>query len=142
MFTEAVSAPELAADPRFKDNAARMANLPALVEAIEPHFAKYTNDEILALLEKAGVPAGPVLDVKQMHAHPQAIAREMVPVVDHPKAGKVQTIGLPIKFSATPGRVQHAAPLFGQHTRDVLAEVGYTESEIDALLAAGAAKQA
>lgn len=142
MFTEAVNAPDLAIDPRFKDNAARMANLPALVEAIKPHFAKYSNAEVLAILEKAGVPAGPVLDVNQMHAHPQTVAREMVPFVEHPKAGKVQTIGLPIKFSGTPGAVQHAAPLFGQHTREVLVEAGYTEAEIETLLAAGAAKQA
>ncbi len=140
-FCEAVEAPGLAADPRFKDNAARMANLPALVAAIEPHFARYTNAEMLALLEKNGVPAGPVLDVNEAHRHPQAIARDMVPALDHPVAGKVQTIGLPIKFSATPGGVKHAAPVFGQHTRDVLTEVGYTSSEIDTLLASGAAKQ-
>jgi crotonobetainyl-CoA:carnitine CoA-transferase CaiB-like acyl-CoA transferase len=140
MFTEAVNAPQLATDPRFKDNAARMANLPALVDAIAPHFARYTNAEVLALLEKAGVPAGPVLDINQMHKHPQTIARNMVPTLDHPVAGKVQSIGLPIKFSATPGGVQHAAPVFGQHTRDVLAEAGYTDKEIDALIAEGAAK--
>jgi len=127
--------PELAADPRFKDNAGRMANLPALVEILTRHFKKRTTAEWLALLEKAGVPAGPVLSIREMHAHPQTIAREMVPEVEHPVAGKVQTIGLPVKFSKTPGKVAAPAPLFGQHTREILAEIGYSEAEIEQLIA-------
>ena len=63
----------------------------------------------------------------------------MVTAVEHPVAGRVETIGLPVKFSATPGKVMHAAPLFGQHTRDVLAEHGFSKAEIDALVAEGAA---
>ena len=62
----------------------------------------------------------------------------MVPTVDHPVAGKVQTIGLPIKFIGTPGKVASPAPLFGQHTAEVLAELGYTEAEIEALAAGNA----
>ena len=60
----------------------------------------------------------------------------------HPVAGPVQTIGLPVKFSHTPGAVLHAAPVFGQHTREVLAELGYANADIDAIIAAGAAKAA
>ena len=96
----------------------------------------------LAELEKAGVPAGPVLDVKEMHQHPQTLAREMVPHVTHPRAGEMQTIGLPVKFSQTPGGVLHAAPLFGEHTRAVLTEIGCGADEIDALVASGAVKSA
>ena len=80
-----------------------------------------------------------MLDVKAMHTHPQTLARNMVPSVDHPVAGVMQTIGLPVKFSATPGGVRHAAPTFGQHTREVLHEIGYSPDEIAALLAAKAA---
>jgi crotonobetainyl-CoA:carnitine CoA-transferase CaiB-like acyl-CoA transferase len=65
----------------------------------------------------------------------------MVPSVDHPVAGKVQTIGLPVKFSATPGAIQTPAPLFGEHTREVLVEAGFGDAEIDALFAEGAAKE-
>ena len=134
-FVELLEDPELAADPRFKDNAGRMGNLPALVEALTPHFKKRTTAEWLALLEKAGVPAGPVLSIREMHAHPQTIAREMVPELDHPVAGKVQTIGLPVKFSKTPGKVAAPAPLHGQHTREILVEIGYSNAEIDGLIA-------
>lgn len=134
-LVEVLDDPELAADPRFKENAGRMGNLPALVEALTKHFKKRTTAEWLALLERAGVPAGPVLSIREMHAHPQTIAREMVPEVEHPVAGKVQTIGLPVKFSKTPGKVANPAPLFGQHTREVLAELGYSSEEIEKLIA-------
>ena len=137
-FIALLDDPSLGTDPRFKDNFARMGNLPALIEVLSVHFKKRTTAEWLTALEKAGVPAGPVLSITEMHAHPQAIARQMVPTVTHPKAGKMQTIGLPVKFSETPGKVETAAPLLGQHTREVLAEIGYSAHEIDDLLANGA----
>ena len=112
-----------------------MANLPALIAALTPHFKQRTTAEWLALLEKAGVPAGPVLSVQEMHAHPQTKARDMVPTVEHARAGQVQTLGLPIKFSATPGQVACAAPVYGQHTREILAQAGYAAAEIDQLVA-------
>ena len=139
MFVALIGAPELAADPRFKDGRDRMANLEALISTIAPHMQKRTTADWLGQLEGAGIPAGPVLSIMDMHAHPQTAARTMVPEVAHPVAGRMQTIGLPVKFSQTPGRVMHAAPVFGQHTRSVLAEAGYTAAEIDALIASGAA---
>ena len=83
------------------------------------------------------MPAGPVLTVQEMHAHPQTKARDMVPVVEHSVVGKVQTLGLPVKFSATPGAVGNGAPTLGQHSRDVLAEAGYSPREIDDLIKDG-----
>ena len=90
-------------------------------------------------LRTAGVPAGPVLDVKQMHAHEQTRARQMVVETDHASLGKVTTLGCPVKFSSTPTGPIGAAPLLGQHTREVLREHGFNEPEIDALLKSGAA---
>lgn len=134
----ALGAEHLANDARFLDGRARMTNREELIDTLNPMFARLTLAEALALMEAAGVPAGPVLDVKQMHAHPQTIARNMVPTVDHPMAGEMQTIGLPVKFSATPGAVVHAAPVFGEHTRQVLREYGYGDDEIDSFVAARA----
>ena len=138
LFVDMLGDAALASDARFADNAARMANLAPLIEIIARHFKTRPTAEWLDRLERAGVPAGPVLSIREMHAHPQTIARQMVPTVTHPIAGPMQTIGLPVKFSATPGRVARAAPLLGQHSRDVLAGIGYGDAEIDALIAAKA----
>lgn len=125
-------------DPRFHDGAARMANIDALVDILNGVFGTKPMDHWLAELERAGIPAGPVMDVNQMHADPHAQAREMVVEVEHPTAGPVKTIGLPIKFSETPGVIDAGAPVYAQHTRSVLAEHGYAAAEVDALIAAGA----
>ena len=139
MLCKILGCPELATDPRFAKGQDRMNRFDEFIGVISPYFKAKTTSAWLVDLEKAGIPCGPVLNVKEMHAHPQTIARDMVPAVEHPVAGRVQTIGLPVKFSATPGKVMHAAPLFGQHTREVLSEHGFTKAEIDALLAEGAA---
>jgi crotonobetainyl-CoA:carnitine CoA-transferase CaiB-like acyl-CoA transferase len=135
---EALEAPELRDDARFVNNADRMRNLAALTEILSPLFQRRTVAEWLRRLEDAGVPAGPVLDVAQMHADPQALAREMIVETSHPTAGEVKAIGLPIKFSDTPGGVHRPAPLFGQHSREVLREAGYSDAEIDQLAQQGA----
>jgi crotonobetainyl-CoA:carnitine CoA-transferase CaiB-like acyl-CoA transferase len=136
--TRVLEAPELARDPRFRDNAGRQENLPALVEELERHFAQRSSQDWLARLEAAGVPAGPVLDIRQMHHDPQTLARDMVVGVPHSTLGEVETLGLPVKFSETPGAVAHGAPLYGEHTREVLAEFGYEEAEIEDLIDAAA----
>ncbi len=133
---EVIEAPELAADPRFRENAGRMTNLPALVDALAPHFEARTTADWLARLEAAGVPAGPVLNIAEMHRDPQARARDMVVEVEHGRLGQVETLGLPVKFSATPGGVLHGAPLYGEHSREVLAEFGFGDGEIERLVAA------
>lgn len=133
-----IGAPELVADPRFKTNGDRLANLKALEAALNARFETDTREAWLAKFEAEGIPAGPIFDILEMHKDPQTIAREMVPAVEHPVAGSVQTIGLPVKFWSTPGKVATPAPLFGQHTADVLAELGYSESEIETLAAGGA----
>ncbi len=137
-LVEALEAPELARDPRFADNASRMANLKALDAALAPHFVRRPAAEWLRRLEAAGVPAGPVLDVGEMQRDPQALARGMVVTVDHPKAGPVKTLGLPVKFSETPGKVARAAPTLGQHSREILAEYGFTRDEIERFVKNGA----
>ncbi len=136
---DALEAPELADDERFRINANRMANLDALATILGDIFRTRSQADWLARLEAAGVPAGPVLDVNQMHADPQTRARQMIVATEHSRLGTVETIGCPVKFSETPSGVHRGAPIYGEHTREVLAEYGYDDEKIEALLAAGAA---
>jgi crotonobetainyl-CoA:carnitine CoA-transferase CaiB-like acyl-CoA transferase len=138
---EITGALELGEDPRFSDNRQRMEHRHALEECLNAVFKTRTTADWLARMEQGGLPAGPVLTIRQMQQDPQAMARDMVVDLEHPVAGPVQTLGLPVKFSSTPGGVRDPAPLLGQHTRAVLAEVGYDATQIDALLASGAAIQ-
>ena len=125
-------------DPRFVTNHERMHNLPALEEALNAVFRQRTTEDWLAALEEAGVPAGPVLTVNEMHEDPQALAREMIVETEHPVAGMTKALGLPVKFSETPGGIERPAPLLGQHSAEVLAEGGYDQAAIDAMIASGA----
>lgn len=135
---EALEAGALKDDPRFASNDARMANLPALVETLKPLFKQRTCANWLKLLQAAGVPAGPVLDIAQMHADPQTLAREMVVEVPHTRLKRHKTLGAPVKFSGTPSAVERGAPVLGEHTREILTEYGYAEKEIDELITSGA----
>jgi len=137
-LVEVIGEPELAQDPRFKDNAARMQNLPPLVERLTARFRAATTAEWLERLERAGVPAGPVLSINEMLEDPQVNAREMVVEVEHARLGSVKTLGAPVKLSATPARVARAAPVLGQHTREILKEYGYDDAAIERFAAEGA----
>ena len=137
-LVEALEAPGLRDDPRFATNADRMRNLEVLAETLTPLFKRRSSAEWLRRLEEAGVPAGPVLEVGEMHRDPQALAREMIVETEHPTAGPVKAIGLPIKFSDTPGGVRRAAPLFGQDTREILRDHGFSNAEIEQLAEQGA----
>ncbi len=132
---DALEASQLKDDQRFADNALRMENLKALVEVLTPLFRSKSSDEWLGRLERAGVPAGPVLDIAAMHRDPQTLARKMVLNVPHSRIGATATLGHPVKYSATPAQIDRGAPVFGEHTREVLSEYGYNEREIDDLIA-------
>ena len=149
-LTRALGRPGLAEDERFADNAGRMANLEALVEVLGPLFLERASDDWLAALAAEGVPAGPIASVGEMLEHPQTIARGMVTEVEHATAGRVRSLGAPVKLwsvevppseavGPTGGR---GAPLLGQHTRAVLHEAGLADEEIDGLLERGDALQA
>ena len=134
-----LEAPELLKDARFASNAERMKNLPALTAALELPIKKWRVRELLAALDKAGVPCGPINSIADMASDPQTRAREMVVELEHPRAGRTRALGLPVKLSRTPGKVSRPAPLMGQHTREVLAEFGFSKEEIEALVRSGAA---
>ncbi|HYG87648.1 MAG TPA: CaiB/BaiF CoA-transferase family protein [Azospirillum sp.] len=135
---DALEAPELRDDPRFADNPGRMRHLDALVEILSTIFRRRSTAEWLAVMEQAGIPAGPVLSIAEMHEHPHTQARGMVVEVEHSRAGPTRTLGLPVKFSRTPGAVLTGAPVLGEHTREILADCGFTPEEAERLVAAGA----
>jgi crotonobetainyl-CoA:carnitine CoA-transferase CaiB-like acyl-CoA transferase len=120
---EALDAMELAGDPRFVTGSDRMAHLKDLEAELSKRLRKGSTATWLAALEKKGVPCGPVYDMLEALADPQTRAREL---------------GLPVKFSRTPGKVRTGAPIYGEHTRAVLREYGFGEAEIAALEQEGA----
>ncbi len=136
-IAEVLGHPEWRGDPRFATNSARMANRDALVVAMNAVLVTRTRAEWMALLDGAGVPAGPVHSLGEALTHPQALARGMVVDLVHPEAGATRAIGCPLHFSATPTRVDRPAPLLGEHTRELLREFDYTDAQVDAFIAAG-----
>ncbi len=131
---------ELGSDPRFLTNDTRMANRQALEAELNAVFETKPTDKWLEILEEGGLPAGPVLSIGEMHQDPQALAREMIVETRHPVAGRVKSLGLPVKFSATPGGVREPAPVLGEHSREILAEAGFSEAEIERMIKEGTAK--
>ena len=134
-LVKAIGAPGLADDPRFSRNADRMANHAVLSDALNAIFETRSTEAWLAVLSAADVPAGAVLSIGEMLEHPQTLAREMV--VDTGRNG-IRAIGLPIKLSATPGDIRRPAPTMGEHTREILGELGFEAEAIEAMFGAGA----
>jgi crotonobetainyl-CoA:carnitine CoA-transferase CaiB-like acyl-CoA transferase len=137
-FLKVIAAPQLDDDPRFSSNLERIRNLPTLVAILDSFIITDTTANWLAKMEAAALPAGPVLEILEMHADPQALAREMIVQVEHPNVGKMSTLGHPVKYSETPAQITRPAPILGQHSRDVLRDTGYSDAEIEALVQAHA----
>lgn len=132
-FCRAVGLPELSADSRFDTMKARLTNYDELRPMIDRIVAKMTRAEAIALMDSVGIPAGPINTVGEILDDPHIHAREMVVELTHPEYGALRMLGIPIKLSDTPGVVENAPPRFGQHNREVLSKLGYTEHEIRSL---------
>jgi crotonobetainyl-CoA:carnitine CoA-transferase CaiB-like acyl-CoA transferase len=135
-LAHALTREELLSDLRFEDNPSRTVHAAELAAELEKTFLTRPTGEWLAQLEAAGVPAGPIYDMAQVYADPHIQARSMMVEIDHPSAGRVRNIGIPVKMSETPGAIRRPAPTLGQHTAEILGEMGLGPEEIEKLRAA------
>ncbi|HMF97985.1 MAG TPA: CaiB/BaiF CoA-transferase family protein, partial [Vicinamibacterales bacterium] len=130
-FCPLVGLADLADDPRFVSNAARNANRPALIAALQDALLTKSYEEWEAILLPAGIPMGAINTLDQVVAHPQVRARGALVESRHPVAGTIRMVGPPVRMSGTPGAVRRPAPLLGEHTAEVLRErLGLTDAEI------------
>ncbi len=139
-LARACERPEWIEDARFQTAEGLDVHKAARLELTQEALRERTTAEWIERLEAHDVPCAPVLTRREMIRHPQVVENGIVVETDHPRAGRLRQARSAARFSATPAAVRHGAPGLGAHTREVLAEAGYTAAEIDALMQSGAAR--
>jgi crotonobetainyl-CoA:carnitine CoA-transferase CaiB-like acyl-CoA transferase len=135
-FCGALGDPAMETEPRFATNPARLENHAAFKARVEAVLGTASVAEWVARLEAAGIAAGPIYEFHEVFDDPQVRHLGLVAEVEQPGAGKVKMLGFPARASATPPRIDRPAPLLGQHTAEVLGELGLSREAIDRLAAA------
>ncbi len=127
-YCEVLGRPDLGVHPDYATNSQRLINRDALIAELEEIMKTRTRDEWIESLQKVGVPSGPINNLKQVFEEPQVKAREMWRTLPHPIAGTAPTTASPIRFSDTPVQYRMAPPLLGQHTDEILEELGLKDA--------------
>ncbi len=140
-FFRFVGRPELADDPRFSSHNNRLDHIDELYTFIGKVAGEHTVEEWLTFMEEHSIPASPVIGLAELSQDPQVVASGLMPVAEHPTEGAYRQVNDSVRFEASPTAIRRHAPRLGQHTRELLAEVGWEPSRIDDLLAAGAAAE-
>jgi len=132
-FCSAIAREDLTNDPRYKVNEDRVRNRKELIPFLENILLQRTTEEWMKIFDEKEVPAGPIYTFDEIFSDPQVLHRNMLVEMDHPSAGVINQTGIPVKLSETPGALESPPPLLGEHTGDILTELGYTSSQIRAL---------
>jgi len=139
IFCPVIGCPELADDPRFRTNIERKHNRAELIAKLQEVFLTRSYEEWEAVLNEHGIPVGAINNLAQVVEHPQVKARGSIVEIEHPRAGKVRVVGVPVRLSETPGSVRTPSPSRGEHTAEVLHELlGLNAAAVEALRASGA----
>ena len=133
-FCGAMNLTHLWDDPKYATNGDRVNSRSKLVPMLQEIFLTRTVADWVADLQPASVPCGPINDIADVFADPQVLARNMLQEMPHPTLGAIKQTGLPIKFSQTPGGLDRHPPLLGEHNQEILAELGYSELEINEMV--------
>ncbi|MBI2165646.1 MAG: CoA transferase [Chloroflexi bacterium] len=130
---EALNRRDLLEDPRFATQPDRVKHRNVLVPILQSEIRKYDTEELVGVMDRAGVPSNRVNRIDDVMNDPQTHAREMVIQVPHPKIRDLKLLGIPVKLSQSPGSVRRPPPVTGQHTEEVLKELGYGDTQVKEL---------
>ena len=133
----AIGREDLMDDDRFRNPWDRKAREKELADLLEETFTTQDTEHWLELLDQAGVVAGPIYNMEQVYRDPQVLARDMLVDIEDPELGTIHNIGVPVKLSGTPGKIRRRAPALGEHSSEVLLEHGFTQAEVETLMAEG-----